>query len=334
MVVRTAWAGVLLVTAFTTALIVREIRQAESRGVALHLAIQRLDQARQRLQRAEQTLARTKGESAAHSGEVSAATEPLPSSARPVVLADTKDGTVEGMGTDKLAMRTGKIAPEVAEASDPFLRSLSLQIFDVQFEWIWGDVLRQLNLPAEKTTAFQGVLRAHEERRLDLTAVAGEQGLELNDPAIQQLRRADGALLAEQLLALLGPDGARVCQQFRSEMGVMAQITGIAEATYRTDTPLTFEESRQLRSILAAHSEWESNGFVRPNSVNGEAALAEIATSGIFSAATVDAFRHQLADEKMHRQIDQRLNEIGSATTGVLPGDRWVPYFPALRPKP
>jgi hypothetical protein len=117
-------------------------------------------------------------------------------------------------------------------------------------------------------------------------------------------------------------------------MGVMAQITGIAEATYRMDTPLTFEESRHLRSILAAHGEREANGFVRPNSVNGEAALPEIATSGIFSAATVEAFRHQVADEQMHRQIDQCLNEIGSKITGVVPDNRWGPYFPALRPKP
>jgi hypothetical protein len=100
------------------------------------------------------------------------------------------------------------------------------------------------------------------------------------------------------------------------------------------DTPLTFEESRHLRSILAAHGEREANGFVRPNSVNGEAALPEIATSGIFSAATVEAFRHQVADEQMHRQIDQCLNEIGSKITGVVPDNRWGPYFPALRPKP
>ena len=319
--VRTAWAGILLATAIAATLIVREIGQAESRAAALHLAIQRLEQARQRVQRAEQALARARGESAAHS-------------TWPVALADTKDGTVRGMEVDKLAMRTGKIGTDVTEASDPFLRGLSLQIFDAQFEWIWGDVLRQLNLSDEKAAAFQAVLRAHEERRMDVTAVAGEQGLQPNDPAIQQMRRADNALLAEQVLTLLGPDGARVYQQFRSEMGVMAQINGIAEATYRTDTPLTFEESRQLRSILAAHSEREANGFVRPNSVHGEAALAEIATRGIFSAATVEAFRHQVADEQMHRQIDQRLNEIGSKITGVVPGDRWVPYFPALRPKP
>jgi hypothetical protein len=52
-------------------------------------------------------------------------------------------------------------------------------------------------------------------RRMDVTASAGEQGLELNDPAIQQMRRADGALLAEQLLALLG----LTAQEFTSNSG-------------------------------------------------------------------------------------------------------------------
>lgn len=323
---RTAWAGILLVAAIATALMVREIRQAESRAAALHLAIHRLEQARQRVEHAEQTAARAGRETAAHPA--------IAASTPPDALADTKDGAAEGTGVDKLAVRTGRIRPEVAEANDPVLRALSLQIFDAQFDWIWGHVLRQLTLSEEKAAAFQALLRAHEERRMDVMAVAGEQGLELSDPAIKQMRRADGALLAQQVLALLGPDGTKLYQQFRSEMGVMAQVTDIAEATYRTDTPLTYEESLQLRLILAAHSERQANGFVRPNSVNGDAALVEIAGSGIFSAATVEAFRHQVADAHMHRQIEQRLDEIGSKITGPVPGDRWVPYFPALQPKP
>jgi hypothetical protein len=122
-------------------------------------------------------------------------------------------------GVDTLAPRDGKIRPEVAEATDPVLRDLSLQSFDANFDWIWGPVLQQLALPPEKAATFQTLLRSHEERRMDVTAVAGEQGLEFKDPAIQKMRRADDERLAGELQALLGPDGARIYQQYRSELG-------------------------------------------------------------------------------------------------------------------
>jgi hypothetical protein len=76
------------------------------------------------------------------------------------------------------------------------------------------------------------------------------------------------------------------------------------------------------------------NGFVRPNSINWDAPLAEISGREAFSAATVEAFRHQVADEHMHRQISQRKAEIGTNIMGQAPGDMWVPNFPALQPKP
>jgi hypothetical protein len=331
---RSAWAGILLVAAIAAALVVREVRQSENRAAALHLAIRRQEQARQRVQRAEQKLARAERERGAPPAGASLGSEAPAALTPSAATKGAKDGAAKSTGVDKLAARDGKIRPEIAEATDPVLQALSLQMFDAQFEWIWGHVLQQLALPPEKAAALHALLRAHEERRMDVTAVAGELGLELKDPAIQKMRRADGARLAQELQALLGPGGAKVYQQFRSEMGVMAQVTGIAEATYHTSMPLTYAESLQLRSILAAHSERQPNGFVRPNSINGEAALAEIAGSGTFSAATVEAFRHQVADEQMHRQISQRRDEIRATITGTVPDNLWVPYFPALQPKP
>jgi hypothetical protein len=331
---RTAWAGILLIGAIAVALIVREARQSESRAVALSLATQRQEQARQRVTLAEQKRARAERESAAHRAEATPGAGAPAASTGDAATAGTKERAAKGAGVDKLARRDGKIRPEVAEATDPVLRALSLQMFDANFEWVWGPVLQQLALSPEKAAALQALLRAHEERRMDVTAVAGEQGLELKDPAIQKMRSADGARLAQEVLALLGPDDANVYQQFRRELGVMAQVNGIAEATFHTSTPLTYAESLQMRSILAAHSEREANGFVRPNSINGEAALAQIVGSGAFSAATVGAFRQQVADAQMHRQISQRLDEIGTKIMGPGQSELWVPRFPALRPRP
>ena len=125
-------------------------------------------------------------------------------------------------------MRDGKIRPEVAEAIDPRLRELHLQAFAAQLDGIWGPVLQQLALPPEKEAALKALLLAHQERRLDVTAVAGEQQLELNDPAIPKLRNADGASFAQEVLELLGPDDGKIFQQYRRDLAVMAQINVIA----------------------------------------------------------------------------------------------------------
>ncbi len=135
------------------------------------------------------------------------------------------------------------------------------------------------------------------------------------------------------MLALLGPADTKIYQQFRREMAVQAHITDLAIATYRTSTPLTYAESLQLRSILVAHSERMANGFVRPGAINWEAALAQISSSGAFSAATGEGFRHQVADRQTHRQISQRRDEIGTKIMGPVRGEIW-PNLPALQPTP
>jgi hypothetical protein len=318
---RFAWGGAVLLLMIAGTMLVREVRQTERAAAALNLATARKEEARQRLKLAEQKLARAEREKDAN-----------PAGAPAAAGASTATSSAEG--TAQLSMPDGKLRPEIVEATDPELRALSLQMFDAYFDGVWGPLLQQLNLSEEKAAALKALLRAHEERRMDVTAVAGEQQLKLSDPAIQKMRRADGARLSQEVLALLGPDDGKIYREFRSNMAVMAQIKGLAEATYHTSTPLTYAESLQLRSILAANSEREANGFVRPSAINWEAALAQIAGSAVFSATTVEAFRQQVADAQTHRQISQRLNEIGSKVMGPGQSELWVPRLPALQPRP
>lgn len=325
-----AWAGILLVCAIAVVLVVHEVRRSERTFTVIALATHRREQARERLTLARQELARAEREIGATlsgaSSVAGAAAKSAPTGAKVGAVADTQKST--------LSMRDGKIRPEVAEATDPVLRALHLEVFDARLEGVWGPLLLQLNLPPDKVAGFKALLRAHEERRLDVTAVAGDQQLELSDPAIQKMRNADGALLAQQMLELLGPDDGKIYQQFRRDLAVQAQIADLAAATYQTSAPLTYAESLELRTVLVAFSERMANGFVRPGAINWEAALAQIAGSSSFSATTVDGFRRQVADQQIHRQIAQRRKEIGIRIMGNVPSETWVPNFPALSPKP
>lgn len=328
---RCAWAGALLLLVVAAGMIGREIRQREHASAALTRATQHREEARQRMKVAEQRLALAERESRTVAAGTALA-------AAPTTATETTGTTAEAAKSAATMMkpgtRDGKIRPEVAVATDPALRALQLQVFDEEFAGIWGPLLQRLNLPAEKAAALKALLRAHEERRMDVTAVAGELQLELGDAAIQKMRNADGALLARQTLELLGPDDGKIYQQYRRDLALQPMLTDLAAMNFRTGTPLTGTESQQLLAILSAHSERLPNGFVRPNAVNWAEALAQVERSGAFSPASLDGFRHLVAEQQVNRQIGQRWDEIGTRIMGPIRGELWMASFPALQPKP
>lgn len=328
---RYAWGGTLLIFVVAVAMIVREVRQTKSAAAALELAIQRREQARARTKIAEQRLTRTERERKTGAAGASVAMASPNSTSTTGTTAGAAAGAA---GKMKLSARDGNIRPEVAVATDPELRALQLRVFDEEFAGNWGPLLQRLNLPEEKVAALKALLRAHEERRLDVTSVAGEQQLELTDPAIQKMRNADGALLAKETMELLGTDDGKIYQQFRRDRSLQGTINDLAVANFQTNSPLTFAESQQLLTILSANSERLSNGFARPNAVNWDVALAQVERSETLSPATIEAFRRMVADQQVHLQIGLRWNEVGTKLLGTIPGGFWLPNFPALQPKP
>jgi len=165
-----AWAGILLVCAIAVVMVVHEVRRSERTFTAITLATQRREQARERMTLARQELARAEREI----GETLSGASSVAGAAATSARTGAKAGAVADTHKTTLSMRDGKIRPEVAEATDPVLRALHMEVFDARLDGVWGPLLLQINLPPEKVASFKALLRVHEERRLDVTAVAGE----------------------------------------------------------------------------------------------------------------------------------------------------------------
>jgi hypothetical protein len=326
---RYAWWVTLLVLVFAVALVVREARRVQTSETLREAAERRREQVRNQIKLAEQRLARGENE------KVPPGASDFVGASGPGIASAEVRSTADATKPKTMSVQNGAMRPEVAEATDPELRALHLQVFDEEFAGIWGPLLRQLNLPEEKQAAFKAQLRAHAERRLDVTAVAGEQNLKSNDAAIQKMRDDDGALLSRQMRELLGTEDWKLYQEFRHALVLQPVLTDMAARTYLTATPLTFSESQQLLAILAANSERRAFGFVQPNSVKWDVALAQIEASGTFSPALIQGFRQLVAEHRLDGQIQGRIEEILSGPAGK--GDDvevWMPSFLPLRRGP
>jgi hypothetical protein len=224
-------------------------------------------------------------------------------------------------------MRISEIDPQTIAAVDPKIRALHLRAFAEDLDGIWGPLLKQLNLPPDKLERFKALLITHEERRLDVTAVASEQNLSLSDPAIQKMRRTDGTILSREMRALLGPDLMAIYQPYRSSLELRPIVAEVVAATYFTSGPLTFEQSQRLTEILSANSEKRANGFVRAGTIKWDTALAQITASGTFSPAVIDSLQRLVAQRTADGKLSDRWNEVVRKHVGSnpTPPGLWVP---------
>jgi hypothetical protein len=244
------------------------------------------------------------------------------------VGSDDKESTaastivITGVGVDR----------RLVLATDSKLRDLHLAAFRADLDAQWGPLYRQLNLSADKIEQFKDLLVKHEERRLDVTAVAAEQKLSLSDPAIQKMRSDDGGIRVREMRALLGNEAMKAYNQYNHELVLQPIVAEVAARTYFTATPLTAEESQRLVAILAENSQKRPNNFIRENTVNWSQAIAQADASGAFSPAALEAFRRFGTQYVVGVEVAEKWDEIGTRRVGKahVPGV-WLPGLPFLR---
>jgi hypothetical protein len=187
-------------------------------------------------------------------------------------------------------------------------------------------LLKQLALPPEKRERFKALLVTHEERRLDVTALAGEKKVSLGDPAIQQLRDNDGAALAREMRALLGPELMAIYQPYRRSLELQPIVGEIVAATYFTPEPLTFTQSQRLRQILAANSDRRANGFISRSTIKWDAAIAQSIESGAFPQVVIEALARLGSEYAAGMKVAQKIDEIAGEYAGPKDiSDIWLP---------
>jgi hypothetical protein len=226
--------------------------------------------------------------------------------------------------------------PDLVAAAVPEVRALHLRAFDEEFESKWRLLMQQLQLPPDKATAFKALLRAEEEKRLDIFREAWERKLEVDDPAIQSQLEKNAAARLEGLRTLIGADGVASYEPYRKALDLQARLGELAEKTYLSASPLTPREAQQLLPILAAHSRRDDEGVVLGYSTEWSPVLEEAERKAVFSPTVLAGLRalvveHEVVGRRVSELGDQMIKKRRAEGAKSEAGDFWLPELPALQ---
>jgi hypothetical protein len=295
-------------------------RRAQAAADAMVVAGRQRDALRHRLQQAEERLAVAERDEAAWKES---------EAQKPGEATPAAPDTASAAGT-AVPRPTREMDPRIVAARDGALRELHLKAFEAGIDGQWGPLFRRLNLAPEKIEQFKAILLNHERNRLDVTAVAGDQNLSLGDAAVQKQRSDDGVALAREMRGLLDPQDLKVYNQYHHDLELQPIVAELAGQVYFTETPLDLPQAQELMTILSSNSEKRNYGFVRPNTVNWEAALAQVEANPIFSPALRDAFGRLRAEKMTETQLGKSLEEamknnaVNEPVSITLPGSGFM----------
>lgn len=205
----------------------------------------------------------------------------------------------------------------VATARNPELRALYMKSFEDEIAAKWGPLFGLLHLPPEKIERFTAIMLAHEQNRLDVTAVAGDQNLSLGDPAIQRMRSEDGASLAREMRTLLAPGTEiKLYNRYHHDLELQPIVADMAREIYATETPLTLEQAHRLMLILSDASQKRTYDFVRPGTVDWDVVLTQVSAEPAFSPAMVDTMRRRVAQGKAEKEMLKTWGDITRRMVG------------------
>lgn len=314
--------GVTLLVAIALLVVAwRQMQRADAAGAGLRAARERRDRWQRQVAQAEARLAEL---------ERARATDKAKAAGPATAAADATPAKPADGGGATMTIKMADVDPRTAVATDAKLRALHLEAFRADLDGVWGPVFARLKLSPDKIEQFKLLQLKHEQRRLDVTAVAAEQNLGLNDPAVQKMRSDDGTVRAREVRALLGNDDFKVYSQYNHDLVLQPVVADVAARTYLSATPLTLAEGATLMTILSANSQKRANGFVRENTVNWTQAMAQAEASGTLSAPTLAALRNYAEAQKSEQNIGERWAEIAAKVAGKKDGAMQGTWLPGL----
>lgn len=282
-----------------------QARQAKRLDAAVAAARLRHENLQAQLRRASAPVAPTEArEPAPHRSEAAASPGAAPRE--------------DAVAATRTAPRSSNLKnPLIVTARNPELRALYLKSFEEEIAAKWGPLFALLHLSPEKIERFTAIILAHEQNRLDVTAVAGDQNLSLGDPAIQRMRSEDGAQLARQMRTLFEPGTEiKLYNRYHHDLELQPIVADVAREIYATASPLSLEQAHRLMLILSDASQKRANDFVRPGTVDWDAVLARVSAEPAFSPAMVDAMRRRVAQQKAEKEMGKTWGDITRRMVG------------------
>lgn len=205
-----------------------------------------------------------------------------------------------------LAPSAAPIDPKQLIALDPQLRARAMDLTRKVTPYTYGLLFRMLQLPSDQQAQLTDILTQMEEGKMRIAAIAADQGLTADDPAIKAIQAQQSQVIHAQLEDLLGANGMAELQQYWNagpDLWMVNDIAGLLPPN-----ALSVAQQSQLLYTLANSSQKLPSGVAIVQTVNVDQAVAE--ASSFLPAqdlVTLSAFLQlQEAYRQMHALASSR----------------------------
>lgn len=200
-----------------------------------------------------------------------------------------------------------KLSPHTIIANDPAKLAAYTRDFRASLDLEYGGLQKFAGLSAELYEKAKDLKTAHEQRRMDILAVAETQGVDLKSPAYQALQEKEADDFAKSEAELLGPSIVKY-REFEQTQPVRETARRLGSSETYPEPPLTSAEIERVVDVLARHSRRDpENGTVYKRSTNMKEAMPELKT--FLSPELADTFRWALPGGLM-ASIIERANRV------------------------
>jgi len=266
-------------------------RSAQRSGIAAselanhnkHLAVE-IDDARQRL--------------AARTHDVETLLQQVQSLKEPLVSA--------GPAKPQLQPPRRELA-DLMEAN-PALRTLFRQSFRANLGMQFLPWYNRAHLSSEQTEKFEALLTDAEQDRLDLEAAAKTQGLAVDDPSLESVRKQANEKMQSAFKEILGDASLQSLHQYTRLQPLQGFTMGFARQLARAGNPLSTPQVDQLLDALGHSSnQYQTGGRVGLTTIDSKRMLQQaerILTPIQFAALQANANQIELV--KLQKQFYQQ----------------------------
>jgi len=192
--------------------------------------------------------------------------------------------------------------------ANPALRTLFRQSFRANLGMQFLPWYNRAHLSSEQTEKFEALLTDAEQDRLDLEAAAKTQGLAVDDPSLESVRKQANEKSQSAFKEILGDAGLQSLYQYTRLQPLQGFTMGFARQLARAGNPLSTPQVDQLLDALGNSSNrYQTGGRVGLATIDSKRALQQaelILTPSQFEAFQANANEIELM--KLQKQFYQQ----------------------------
>jgi hypothetical protein len=198
--------------------------------------------------------------------------------------------------------------PHTIIANDPKQLAAYLADFRSSLDFSYGSIFKQLSLSPDQITRFKDVETSLEQWRMDLDAASETQGLDPKSSEYQKMWADYRNARTVRKRDVLGDLTEAYLVIYRSQNVRELAARALVPPIPQVGEPVTAIQVEKAGAILAANSRRDGGGWVTSNTINWDAAKAQL--HDVLSPAQIVTLGNLVRAEKATADTNARTNRL------------------------